>query len=559
MYGPGIDKSFSRTMLNVGFEDRPRKTLEVRIDIAEETLMTAIAELYGVGGELQLHIEGIAAGGWYDVSSSAKYTLYRVDAILRIWPQYLLKPRFINPQGGAPVPITMRYGMREARVAVRQDTMRSALIAQLVEQFRACRGEWAVVVEKGARVRQADFRIEPEWRYTLEPARRPTVRVVMKFGKHERVVEVPEGTSEAGMKQLLVSGFGVDIRKRWEVITRTQLNREDPYELKRNRTYELKEYTPAEAKESLRVMANTRLNGLQDDIEIETCWGEGQVHQACLEAWRNELHPAQDGCIPSTKLFTLDERLQRVQFEAREGMTYELRLRPQTPQWVLNEKMAKGPAPTHPNELVMVGLQLGDGPRVERKVKRSVGEHGLKLLAWELFDCPQGPLYLHIVSARGETEFALRVEPQWTYILRTQPMKVIRAEPSGGGADDGGRAAKPKKGAQRERNQDVLQLGARRQITGWCGTKTATLTVSDTTTKSDLIDRIAEKLKEPKGSYSMEIRDRGNQVRNEYAVAEGWSYKIYRMSPPGTQEAADQRLRHQGNETRALLNRRSLP
>jgi hypothetical protein len=104
----------------------------------------------------------------------------------------------------------------------------------------------------------------------------------------------------------------------------------------------------------------------------------------------------------------------------------------------------------------------------------------------------------------------------------------------------------------------VLQLVARRQITGWCGTKTATLTVSDTTTRSDLIDRIVEKLKEPNGSYSMEIRDRGNRVRNEYAVVEGWSYKIYRLSPPGTQEAADQALRHRGNETRALLNRSSV-
>jgi hypothetical protein len=104
----------------------------------------------------------------------------------------------------------------------------------------------------------------------------------------------------------------------------------------------------------------------------------------------------------------------------------------------------------------------------------------------------------------------------------------------------------------------VLQLGARRQITGWCGTKTAALTVSDNTKKSDLIDRIAEQLKEPKGSYVLEIRDRGNQSRNEYTVVEGWGYKIYRISPPGTQEAADQELRRQGNETRALLNRSSV-
>jgi hypothetical protein len=62
---------------------------------------------------------------------------------------------------------------------------------------------------------------------------------------------------------------------------------------------------------------------------------------------------------------------------------------------------------------------------------------------------------------------------------------------------------------------------------------------------------------EPKGSYVMEIKDRGGQLRNEYAVVEGWSYIIYRTSPLGTQEAADQTLRHRGNEVRPLLNRSS--
>jgi hypothetical protein len=180
------------------------------------------------------------------------------------------------------------------------------------------------------------------------------------------------------------------------------LNREDPYELRRNWTYELREHAPEDIRESLRVMANTRFKGLRDDIEIETSWGEGQVHQACLEAWRTELHPRQDWCVPSTKLIALDEHMKRVPFETREGWTYELRIKPQTPQLVLDEKMVKGPAPAHPNELVMVGLQLEDGPRVERKVKRSVGEHDLKQLAWKLFAWPQGPLYLHIMSARRD-------------------------------------------------------------------------------------------------------------------------------------------------------------
>jgi hypothetical protein len=75
--------------------------------------------------------------------------------------------------------------------------------------------------------------------------------------------------------------------------------------------------------------------------------------------------------------------------------------------------------------------------------------------------------------------------------------------------------------------------------------------------KSELIDRIVDKLGEPRGSYAMEIKDRGGSLRTEYQVVEGWSYIIYRMSPPGTQAATDQSLRHRGNEARPLLNRSS--
>jgi hypothetical protein len=100
-------------------------------------------------------------------------------------------------------------------------------------------------------------------------------------------------------------------------------------------------------------------------------------------------------------------------------------------------------------------------------------------------------------------------------------------------------------------------LGAKRHITGWCGTKTQELAVSEQTTKSDLIDIIADKLGEPRGSYAMDIKDRGGSLRNVYQVVEGWSYTIYRMSPPGTQQATDLSLRHRGNEARPLLNRSS--
>jgi hypothetical protein len=254
----------------------------------------------------------------------------------------------------------------------------------------------------------------------------------------------------------------------------------------------------------------------------------------------------------------MDERGQRAQYEAQEGWTYELRVKPPTPRWVLEEKMTKGHAPSKPNELVMVGLQLEDGPRCERKVKRSLGEHGLKVLPWDLFDWPPGPLYVHIVSSRGETEFAFRIEPQWTYILRAQPLKMIRKEREPDRAREEAVQSRPKsKEPTRVKGQLTLGLGAKRHITGWCGTKTLELTVGDTIMQGDLIDRIADKLGEPRGSYAMEIKDRGGSLRNEYQVVEGWSYIIYRMSPPGTQQATDLSLRHRGNEVRPLLNRSS--
>jgi hypothetical protein len=55
----------------------------------------------------------------------------------------------------------------------------------------------------------------------------------------------------------------------------------------------------------------------------------------------------------------------------------------------------------------------------------------------------------------------------------------------------------------------------------------------------------------------MEIHDVKGKLIPEYRVMEGWSYRICRLSPPGTQEATDQELRHHGNETRPVLNRSS--
>jgi hypothetical protein len=67
-------------------------------------------------------------------------------------------------------------------------------------------------------------------------------------------------------------------------------------------------------------MANTRYGGLREDLEIETSWREGQVHEAWIEKLRRKHDPrrGEDG-IPLTWLITRNESMQEVPFEAREG------------------------------------------------------------------------------------------------------------------------------------------------------------------------------------------------------------------------------------------------
>jgi hypothetical protein len=118
--------------------------------------------------------------------------------------------------------------------------------------------------------------------------------------------------------------------------------------------------------------------------------------------------------------------LNEVPFSARKDWTPELKIKEKTPQWVYDQKCGNPPTPLHPGELVMTGLQLKEGPRIERKVKRELSEHGLKLLMWETMGYPRGPLYLHIKNERDETEFSFKISPQWTYILRRQPVDTLK-------------------------------------------------------------------------------------------------------------------------------------
>jgi hypothetical protein len=152
------------------------------------------------------------------------------------------------------------------------------------------------------------------------------------------------------------------------------MGREDPYELKRGWSYELVEYSVSAPKETYRVIPNTRCDGLREDIEVGTGWTAGQIQTACREVWYEELMRKQ--C------------LQEMPFEVREAWTCELKDQNEVPQWVIAQEYGVPLKSLRPGELVMVGMQLEDGPRLERNVKRDTTEYGLKLKTWQGFCIP---------------------------------------------------------------------------------------------------------------------------------------------------------------------------
>jgi hypothetical protein len=118
--------------------------------------------------------------------------------------------------------------------------------------------------------------------------------------------------------------------------------------------------------------------------------------------------------------------MQEVPFEAREGWTYELKDQEANPQWVYAQEYGNPLKPLCPGELVIIGLQLEDRPRLERKVKRDLSEHGLKLMMWQELGYPRGPLHLHIKNECDDMEFAFKISPHWTYVLRRRPRDTLR-------------------------------------------------------------------------------------------------------------------------------------
>jgi hypothetical protein len=125
-----------------------------------------------------------------------------------------------------------------------------------------------------------------------------------------------------------------------------------------------------------------------------------------------------------------------VPFKAHEGWIYALRLKEKTPEWVYDRRYGAPLPPLRARELVMIGLQLEDGPRIERKVKSELDEHGLKLMMWETLGYPARMWYLPIRNARDETQFEFRIGPQWTDTLRRQPVNTLKQKPETRRVDD---------------------------------------------------------------------------------------------------------------------------
>jgi hypothetical protein len=226
------------------------------------------------------------------------------------------------------------------------------------------------------------------------------------------------------MVQLLVSGFGENVRKQWQVKTRNLSERVmEEYKLVPAWSYELVPRREAPTPpQSRKVQARTRYRGLYWGIELDTSWSQKQVHEAVLGLWKEEWEKCGRR---STELETRDEHNCLTRFMVHEGWTY-----------VLQEKNTRGPgwlsrkdyAPskkrvTRPDEAVLVGIQLEDGMRIERAVPAGTEETKLKRIMWQELGPPEGTHYIHIRNARDEESDTFEIGRQWTYILRKRPRR----------------------------------------------------------------------------------------------------------------------------------------
>jgi hypothetical protein len=129
----------------------------------------------------------------------------------------------------------------------------------------------------------------------------------------------------------------------------------------------------------------------------------------------------QDRASPLTYMVTNDEQSRKTAFAVREGWTYENAEDGTRPQWVFSFEYRPHPITGKLDQDVLVGIQLEDGPRLERRVRIDTSEHRLKLRMWKEPGRPRTWHHLHIRNAKDESVEEYRTSCQWTYILRRKP------------------------------------------------------------------------------------------------------------------------------------------
>jgi hypothetical protein len=115
-----------------------------------------------------------------------------------------------------------------------------------------------------------------------------------------------------------------------------------------------------------------------------------------------------------------------VTFAVREGWTYALVDKKKRMEWTTIVEYKPPTIIRNPREAVLIGIQVEDGMRVERKVRADTSETRLKMLMWQEMDLPGDNYFLHIRNTRDEKEESFKISRQWTYIMRTRPRSSLK-------------------------------------------------------------------------------------------------------------------------------------
>jgi hypothetical protein len=129
---------------------------------------------------------------------------------------------------------------------------------------------------------------------------------------------------------------------------------------------------------------------------------------------------------------TRDELDNRTKFMVHEGWMYVLQeMNFRGPDWTSRREYGTPQRPRKPDEAVLIGMQLEDGMRIERKVQAGTEQTRLKHIMWQELDPPEGNYHLHIRNERNEESDSYAIGRQWTYILRKYPRKQTAKKKTG--------------------------------------------------------------------------------------------------------------------------------